>query len=202
MITLPPPPPHPLLLVTEGITYLPPFYEDLVLSHVCPRIIRIIVCLHVPIPSPSPSSFIIVLMVMVCPMGKIGVEPILPNRRSVTISTIIKLAVMVTEMGSEHVNRPYCKNFILISGCPHREKCSTSHHKPNTSFNFLNILIFNFFKHFPWVGGKFPCVNLYFSGGSKGARGTRTPPGPKFLYFHAVFEKNWPNNRLAPPLWG
>ena len=37
-----------------------------------------------------------------------------------------------------------------------------------------------------------------------GARGTRAPPsGPKFLHFHAVFGKNWPNNRLAaPPLWG
>ena len=29
------------------------------------------------------------------------------------------------------------------------------------------------------------------SGGSKG--------GTKFLHFHAVFRKNWPNNRLAPP---
>ena len=25
------------------------------------------------------------------------------------------------------------------------------------------------------------------------------PPGPKFLNFHAVFQKFWPNNRLAPP---
>ena len=33
----------------------------------------------------------------------------------------------------------------------------------------------------------------------RGARGTRAPPGPKFLHFHAVFGKNWPNNRLAPP---
>ena len=33
------------------------------------------------------------------------------------------------------------------------------------------------------------------------ARGTRPTSGPKFLYFHAVFGKNWPNNRLAP-LWG
>ena len=31
------------------------------------------------------------------------------------------------------------------------------------------------------------------SGGSK---------GPKFLHFHAVFRKNWPNNRLAPPPLG
>ena len=40
------------------------------------------ICLHVPIlsPSPSPSSFIIVLMVMSCLMGRMGVEPILPNR--------------------------------------------------------------------------------------------------------------------------
>ena len=40
------------------------------------------------------------------------------------------------------------------------------------------------------------------SGGSKGrAQGTHAPcPGPKFLHFHAVFRKNWPNNRLAPHL--
>ena len=38
------------------------------------------------------------------------------------------------------------------------------------------------------------------SGGSKGVRGMRSPPfGPKCLDFHAVFRKNWPNNRLAPP---
>ena len=35
-----------------------------------------------------------------------------------------------------------------------------------------------------------------------GARDARPPSGPKFLHFHAVFGKNWPNNRLAPPLWG
>ena len=28
------------------------------------------------------------------------------------------------------------------------------------------------------------------------------PSGPKFLHFHAVFGKNWPNNRLAPPTLG
>ena len=40
------------------------------------------------------------------------------------------------------------------------------------------------------------------SGGSKGgARDVCPPSGPKFLHFHAVFGKNWPNNRLAPPLW-
>ena len=40
------------------------------------------------------------------------------------------------------------------------------------------------------------------SGGSKGGREGRAPPsGLKFLHFHAVFGKNWPNNRLAPPLW-
>ena len=45
------------------------------------------------------------------------------------------------------------------------------------------------------------CLDDRVSGGSKGggARGTRaTPSGPKFLHFHAVFGKNWPNNRLAP----
>ena len=42
------------------------------------------------------------------------------------------------------------------------------------------------------------------SGGSKGgARDVRPPSGPKFLYFHAVFRKNWPNNRfVAPPPFG
>ena len=34
-----------------------------------------------------------------------------------------------------------------------------------------------------------------------GARDAR-PPGPKFLHFHAVFGKNWPNNRLTPPPFG
>ena len=34
-----------------------------------------------------------------------------------------------------------------------------------------------------------------------GARDAR-PPGPKFLYFHAVFWKNWPSNRLASSLRG
>ena len=24
-------------------------------------------------------------------------------------------------------------------------------------------------------------------------------PGPKILHFHALFGKNWPNNRLVPP---
>ena len=37
------------------------------------------------------------------------------------------------------------------------------------------------------------------SGGSKGGARDVPPPGPKFLHFHAVFGKNWPNNRLAPP---
>ena len=37
----------------------------------------------------------------------------------------------------------------------------------------------------------------------RGGRRGRAPPfGPKFLHFHAVFGKNWPNNRLAPPLLG
>ena len=35
----------------------------------------------------------------------------------------------------------------------------------------------------------------------RGTRGMCAPPsGPKFLHFHAVFTKNWPNNRLVPPL--
>ena len=35
-----------------------------------------------------------------------------------------------------------------------------------------------------------------------GGGGTTCPPsGPKFLHFHAVFGKNWPNNRsVRPPL--
>ena len=32
-----------------------------------------------------------------------------------------------------------------------------------------------------------------------GARDARPHPGPTFLHFHAVFGKNWPNNRLALP---
>ena len=38
----------------------------------------------------------------------------------------------------------------------------------------------------------------------RGGREGRAPPpsGPKFLHFHAVFGKNWPNNRLAPPPLG
>ena len=32
-----------------------------------------------------------------------------------------------------------------------------------------------------------------------GAGRMRAPSGPKFLHFHAVFGKNWPNNRLPPP---
>ena len=41
------------------------------------------------------------------------------------------------------------------------------------------------------------------SGRSKGGtRDARPPSGPKFLHFHAVFGKNWPNNRLVPPLLG
>ena len=42
------------------------------------------------------------------------------------------------------------------------------------------------------------------SGGSKGGREGRAlpPSGPKFLHFHAVFRKNWPDNRLAPPPLG
>ena len=35
-----------------------------------------------------------------------------------------------------------------------------------------------------------------------GVRDARPPSGPKFLHIHAVFGKNWPNNRLASPLWG
>ena len=33
-------------------------------------------------------------------------------------------------------------------------------------------------------------------------RGGAPPSSPKFLHFHAVFGKNWPNNRLAPPPLG
>ena len=41
------------------------------------------------------------------------------------------------------------------------------------------------------------------SGGSKGGVRDACPPsGPKFLHFHAVFGKNWPNNRLACPSLG
>ena len=40
----------------------------------------------------------------------------------------------------------------------------------------------------------------------RAALGTRSPPPPppvsKFFHFHAVFGKNWANNRLASPLLG
>ena len=45
-----------------------------------------------------------------------------------------------------------------------------------------------------WLG-----LKIVTSGGSNGAPGT-PHSGPKFLYFHAVFEKNWSKSRLAPPL--
>ena len=43
-------------------------------------------------------------------------------------------------------------------------------------------------------------VSTQSSGGSKGQREERPlPSGPKFLHFHAVFGKIWPNNKLVPP---
>ena len=42
-------------------------------------------------------------------------------------------------------------------------------------------------------------VTSFIIGGSRGSQRRRTPC-PKFLHFHAVFGKNWPNNRLANPL--
>ena len=53
-----------------------------------------------------------------------------------------------------------------------------------------------------WYFALLPIPRSYLSsGGSKGGcEGCVPPPsGPKFLHFHAVFGKNWPNNRLAPP---
>ena len=55
-------------------------------------------------------------------------------------------------------------------------------------------------KAFPLKGFSF--LNLYKAVADLrgGARDTRPlPSGPKFLHFHAVFGKNWPNNRLVPP---
>ena len=43
-------------------------------------------------------------------------------------------------------------------------------------------------------------VSILASGGSKGGRYERVPPGPKFVQFHAVFGKIRPNSMLAPPL--
>ena len=48
--------------------------------------------------------------------------------------------------------------------------------------------------------GPYPCPYPCSGGSRGGARDARPPCGPKFLQFHAVFSKNWPNNRLAPPL--
>ena len=33
----------------------------------------------------------------------------------------------------------------------------------------------------------------------RGREGRVSSPGPKFIHFHAIFGKNWLNNRLAPP---
>ena len=41
--------------------------------------------------------------------------------------------------------------------------------------------------------------DLVNSGGSKGARGTRTPWRSKFFQIHAVFGKFWQNRMLSPP---
>ena len=43
-------------------------------------------------------------------------------------------------------------------------------------------------------------VSFLVSGGSRGREGCVLPLDSKFLHFHAVFGKNGPNNRLAPPL--
>ena len=42
---------------------------------------------------------------------------------------------------------------------------------------------------------KFKCLPVADLRGGEG----RALPSPKFLHCHAVFEKNWPNNRSAPP---
>ena len=47
------------------------------------------VCLHVPSPSPSPSKFSIVPMVMVRLMGRMGTEPILSIKESISMDTMI-----------------------------------------------------------------------------------------------------------------
>ena len=41
--------------------------------------------------------------------------------------------------------------------------------------------------------------NHWRIGGGGGGHGRALPSDPKFLHFHAVFEKNWPNNRLVHP---
>ena len=54
-----------------------------------------------------------------------------------------------------------------------------------------------------YVGARLPRISAIISGGSKGARVTRTPPWVfKFFQFHAVFEKIWQNRMLAPPSRG
>ena len=44
-------------------------------------------------------------------------------------------------------------------------------------------------------------IMIYWTdiGGSRGHASLVSPSGPKFLHFHAVFGKNWSNDRLAPP---
>ena len=79
-----------------------------------------------------------------------------------------------------------------------------------------NVLHFTVGSDADWNAGVWYFIALYttlkssgswqtdhltsISGGSKGGEGRAPPPaGPNFFHFHAVFGKNWPNNRLAPP---
>ena len=51
-----------------------------------------------------------------------------------------------------------------------------------------------------WAGRSAKKHEIYAVADLRGGARDARPPGPKFLHFHAVFGKNWPNNRLAPPL--
>ena len=50
-------------------------------------------CLHVLSPSPSPSKYNVVPMVTVHLMGRMGTEPILSVKRSISIDTMINFDV-------------------------------------------------------------------------------------------------------------
>ena len=96
----------------------------------------------------------------------------------VTLSLFLSMDIDVTST-----------NFVLIP------QCYILHWLGSWMFYCL-IFTYCYQVHCPWI-------IIDNSGGSKGAaRDARPPPGQKFLHFHAVFGKNWPNNRLAPPLWG
>ena len=69
---------------------------------VCDEIMK--VCLDIPFLYPSPSKCIIVLTVMDYFIDRLGAEPILSVKKTVTID--IRLILMVTDTETVRANRP------------------------------------------------------------------------------------------------